>query len=317
MPLSIVASAHFNFMSTLLRFVPKPFLKIKKRPVFRTESWRSLPLTPPQPTQPLPPLLKPDPTHFPTPLLNPILTNNSLHGLHQIVHSSPNRWNLLNFLRVENQLSYQKVITLVWQDLSLENLCHILSHFSLDNMSLISLWLKKTVEGLVPTAWNFPWMLFHPFQMLGITIINPQNYGTTPGFAKNICLWPSDFGRQLFLIAGIEVIWSPQFECIKLQNLISFWLLFFYFHNLVDFIYFSFSPKDFFPQTEVKYSLKFLGDGLCWHWCTPLTGASSRPGLTDPNITFVLLEDRRKMSYVHGQEQRQDADSQPAREKKG
>lgn len=142
MPLSIVASANFNFMSTPLRFVPKPFLKIK-RPVFKMESWRSLLLTPPQPTQPLPPLLKPDSTHFSTPLLIPILTNNSLHGLHRIVHSSPNRWNLLHFLRVENQLSYQKVITLVWQDLSLENPCHILSHFSLDNMSLISLWLRK------------------------------------------------------------------------------------------------------------------------------------------------------------------------------
>lgn len=35
MPLSIMASANFNFMSTLLRFVPKPFLKIKKYQVLR------------------------------------------------------------------------------------------------------------------------------------------------------------------------------------------------------------------------------------------------------------------------------------------
>lgn len=71
--------------------------------------------------------------------------------------------------------------------------------------------------------------------------------------------------RQLFLFAEIEVIWSPHSECIKLHNLLSFWLLFFHFHNLVAVIYFSFSPRTFFPKTEAKYSIKFLVDGLCCH----------------------------------------------------
>jgi len=33
--------------------------------------------------------------------------------------------------------------------------------------------LEKTFEGLALTAWNFPLIVFHPFQMLGTAIINP------------------------------------------------------------------------------------------------------------------------------------------------
>lgn len=68
MPLSITASANFNFMSTLLRSVPKPFLKIKKYQFLRMRAEGPL-ATSSQPTQLLPPLLKPAPAHFPISLL--------------------------------------------------------------------------------------------------------------------------------------------------------------------------------------------------------------------------------------------------------
>lgn len=107
MPLNTMASANFNIMSTLLIFVPKSLLRIKKGAALTAESWITLVVTSLQPIHPLSPLSKPSSAHFPVPSLissSSVLTESSLHGLHQIAHSSPKRWNLPIFLGVENHL---------------------------------------------------------------------------------------------------------------------------------------------------------------------------------------------------------------------
>lgn len=56
--------------------------------------------------------------------------------------------------------------------------------------------------------------------------------------------------RQLFLIAGIEVIWSSWFECIKLHNFLFFYYCCSIFITLLLLFVFLLFQQDFLPPNQ-------------------------------------------------------------------